>query len=122
MIMLVLPTETILSAYDKITSEHEHELDRTYHLQENGYMLDNGEFVRVSFSFVVKDSSIVEKLSKGRPFIKHTITKVLSGSDRNEFRGNEGLKWFENEIKSDLNDSFSDINIEQVYITGIVIS
>ncbi|WP_416151149.1 flagellar basal body-associated FliL family protein [Salipaludibacillus sp. HK11] len=119
-IVIVLPNETILSAYDELTSEDE--LNRVYHLEENGYMLDNGEYVRISISFLLEDSSNIDKLSRGQAFLRHSITKSISGADRTDFQGNKGLEWFENEIMNDLNQSFSDIDIERVYITGMVIS
>ncbi|PYZ92705.1 hypothetical protein CR194_13695 [Salipaludibacillus keqinensis] len=119
-VFLVIPNDTILSAYEDLTGEEEWE--RVYHLEEDGYMLDNGQFVRLSISIVVEDGSNVETLSRGQSFLKHTITKVISGSDRSALNGQEGLLWFESQIKKDLNESYADLKIERVYVRGIVIS
>ncbi|WP_280769712.1 flagellar basal body-associated FliL family protein [Salipaludibacillus daqingensis] len=119
-ILLIIPSN--LDLFGNEASANADELNRVYHLEENGYMLDNGDFVRVSLSFVTADNNGIPKLSRGRPFIKNTVTKILSGTDRDAFKGSDGLNWFESEIRNELNDSFSDIDVERVYITSIVIS
>jgi len=119
-LLLFFPSNMNLFANDMSSSKSE--LNRVYHLEEDGYMLDNGDFVRLSLSFISEDDAGVHKLSRGRPFIKNTVTKIISGTERDTFKGSKGLEWFENEIMNDLNQSFSDIDIERVYITGIIIS
>jgi len=119
-ILLFFPSNMNLFANEMSSSKSE--LNRVYHLEEDGYMLDNGDFVRLSLSFISEDDAGVPKLSRARPFIKNTVTKILSGTERDTFKGSKGLEWFENEIMNDLNQSFSDIDIERVYITGIIIS
>lgn len=120
-ILLIISSNMNLFTHEEL-STNKSELNRVYHLEEDGYMLDNGDFVRISFSFVTEDDSGVPKLSKGRPYIRKSVTKILSGTDPSAFKGSQGLEWFENEIMTDLNQSFSDIDIERVYITGIIIS
>ncbi|MCR6108107.1 flagellar basal body-associated FliL family protein [Salipaludibacillus agaradhaerens] len=119
-VLIAIPNEKLKTAYADFTKEEE--WDRIYHLEENGYMLDNGQFIRVSFAFVVTDSSQVTALSDGQSLLKYTITDVISGKKRSAFRGPDQLRQFEEDIKESLNKAYSDVELEHVYITSFVIS
>ncbi|UTR16132.1 flagellar basal body-associated FliL family protein [Salipaludibacillus sp. LMS25] len=118
--VVLITNEGLKTAYADFTKEEE--WDRIYHLEENGYMLDNGEFIRVSFAFVVTDSAQVTSLSDGQSLLKYTITDVISGKERHAFKGSDQLKQLEREIKESLNKAYSDVDLEHVYITSFVIS
>jgi len=119
-LVMVLDEQAVSSAYEKFMSEDV--WDRVYHMEESGFMLDNGEFVRASFTFEVGNNDNVDNLVRGKHLLKYAITDALSGLDRENLNGKRGLQKLENDIKSLLHDEYPGLGVRHVYITGIVIS
>lgn len=96
--------------------------ERTYSTEERIYMMGDGNIVRASFAIEVSQEKARTSLINGQKVIDWIISNAVLEFDLHRISGKSGKDALENEIKGTINHQFPSLQIENVYITSLVIT
>jgi flagellar FliL protein len=82
--------------------------------------LNSSQIIRIAFKIQTNSEDAKSELENRTFQVNNLIIKQLSGMDADELSGTEGKIKLEDELKSQINEIMTNGQVDQVYITSII--
>jgi flagellar basal body-associated protein FliL len=96
-------------------------VERTIETKEITTNLFTENFAKAKFSIQLNSSKAKEEAEKVLPIVESKIIKILSQSNKDDLKGNEGIQQLETKIKDEINTILPNGKAEKVYATELLI-